>query len=644
MININKINPLGRLCISLGGIPTSYKESLTYEEQLLWLFNFLDTQVIPNINNNGSAIQELQNLYNELNNYLNSPEFIEEIGKKIDTLVEDGTMQELIKESLGNGVVYTFQTYNDLMNFSLPIGSIAKTLGRNSLNDGGGALYQVTDESVIDGLYTISYDSKTLSRIVTEETNILSFGIEPLQDISNAINLILSKENKLIMNSGTYLINVNTKITPKSNQTIIGNNTIIRINGAYDVDYYAMMNIQNVNNVTINGITFDGVKTNSARTTGTGGHCISIGNNTDNILIENCIFKDSWYDGILVDTYTTTQNDIIIKNCIFNNNDRNGISVTSVYNIDINNCIFENIIGNKSPNAAIDIEPYTATNSIMKNINFHDNYIFNCLKGFQNYLNGLTPTENVNINCYNIRYDGNSADGTRGIYIGYMNAPTGISNQYYNNIIINNSETGIYLEDYNKNGSITMDNIILDNIELYGIHFNNLYNFSYNNGAYHFGKVRILNSSNTDSDVRFETGTTTYVAYKNIRIDDINTSKIANWQYLENSEIHNNQVLTLTTDYTLDFNHYYERYETNYANAKFTLTVPAYQLTAQSLPINIYSIWTNLTVNSTGNMLPSSMTGTGGMSFTDHAFIQFVLVKNRWNLKQVIGTVTPVTA
>ena len=62
MIKIDKLNPFGRLCVTLGMLPSSYKESLTYEEQLLWMFNYIEKTLIPTINNNAQAVEELQAL------------------------------------------------------------------------------------------------------------------------------------------------------------------------------------------------------------------------------------------------------------------------------------------------------------------------------------------------------------------------------------------------------------------------------------------------------------------------------------------------------------------------------------------------------------------------------------------------------
>ena len=46
----NNLKPIGRLCPSIGALPTSYLVSLSYEEQLIYLCNKMD-EIINFINN-----------------------------------------------------------------------------------------------------------------------------------------------------------------------------------------------------------------------------------------------------------------------------------------------------------------------------------------------------------------------------------------------------------------------------------------------------------------------------------------------------------------------------------------------------------------------------------------------------------------
>lgn len=104
MIKVEKLNPFGRMCVSLGMLPSSYKESLTYEEQLLWFMNYLENTVIPAVNNNAEALEELQALYIEIktyvDNYFENLNVQEEINNKLDAMVLDGTFDEIINQEL----------------------------------------------------------------------------------------------------------------------------------------------------------------------------------------------------------------------------------------------------------------------------------------------------------------------------------------------------------------------------------------------------------------------------------------------------------------------------------------------------------------------------------------------------------------
>ena len=52
---VGKLNPFAKFCCTIGNLPTSYMISLTYEEQLLWLCNYLEKTVIPAVNTNAES-------------------------------------------------------------------------------------------------------------------------------------------------------------------------------------------------------------------------------------------------------------------------------------------------------------------------------------------------------------------------------------------------------------------------------------------------------------------------------------------------------------------------------------------------------------------------------------------------------------
>ena len=92
--------PFKRLCMTIGELPSSYLETMTYYEMLVWFTKYLQDTVIPTINNNAEAIQELQALFTELQDYVNhyfdTLDVQEEVNNKLDEMVESGEFETLI--------------------------------------------------------------------------------------------------------------------------------------------------------------------------------------------------------------------------------------------------------------------------------------------------------------------------------------------------------------------------------------------------------------------------------------------------------------------------------------------------------------------------------------------------------------------
>ena len=95
-----KLRPFSKFIMSIGELPTSYLDSLSYAEQVTWFCDFLQNKVIPALNNNAEALQEVQRLMTELqeyvDNYFTNLDVQEEINNKLDQMAEDGTLTELI--------------------------------------------------------------------------------------------------------------------------------------------------------------------------------------------------------------------------------------------------------------------------------------------------------------------------------------------------------------------------------------------------------------------------------------------------------------------------------------------------------------------------------------------------------------------
>lgn len=96
--------PFKHLVATIGNLPTSFVDSMSYYECIAWLVKYLETKVIPAINNNAEATEELQAYYTQLkeyvDNYFDNLDVQEEINNKLDVMAKDGTLEELIDEHI----------------------------------------------------------------------------------------------------------------------------------------------------------------------------------------------------------------------------------------------------------------------------------------------------------------------------------------------------------------------------------------------------------------------------------------------------------------------------------------------------------------------------------------------------------------
>lgn len=95
------LTPFRNFCMTIGEIPSSYLESMSYAEMLLWFCDYLKNTIIPTVNNNAEAVAELQDLYVELKNYVdnyfNNLDVQNEINNKLDKMAQNGTLENIMK-------------------------------------------------------------------------------------------------------------------------------------------------------------------------------------------------------------------------------------------------------------------------------------------------------------------------------------------------------------------------------------------------------------------------------------------------------------------------------------------------------------------------------------------------------------------
>ena len=179
MNNLRKLPKFIHQCMTIGEIPTSYKVSLTYEEQLMWFCRFLEEEVIPVVNNNSEVVQELKTF---VENYFDNLDVQEEINNKLDEMAEDGTLEEIITEYLNVKGMLTFNTVSEMkLATNLINGSFVKTYGFRNINDLGGAFYKIrtiTNQDTVNEMDIIALSDENLiaELIIGENINIRQLG------------------------------------------------------------------------------------------------------------------------------------------------------------------------------------------------------------------------------------------------------------------------------------------------------------------------------------------------------------------------------------------------------------------------------------------------------------------------------------
>ena len=245
---LNMITPVGvqgiinKFCYTIGMIPTSYKISLTYEEQIIAIGEYLEKTVYPAINKNAEALAELQELFQDLkdyvDNYFDNIDVQDEINNKLDAMAESGQLQEIIASYINMNAVLTVDTVSDMiLNSNLIDGSYVHTLGYYQIGDGGAADYLILDDDTLntDGAFTILLNSGLRAVLqFTDEVSILQIGGRRQRggartDIHDIIEKYIEKNED---NDEPFALILPAGIYYTSPLNIVSNNYIIR--GEYE--------------------------------------------------------------------------------------------------------------------------------------------------------------------------------------------------------------------------------------------------------------------------------------------------------------------------------------------------------------------------------------------------------------------------
>lgn len=237
MANIQELKPvnsvqniINKFCYTIGMIPTSYKLSLSYEEQVIAIGRYLEETVIPALNNNAEAVVELQNLYIELKNYVdnyfNDLDVQEEINKKLDEMAQNGELKELMQPFFNDLIekINQFQENLNQTNGNLDLEKQTRKQNDDNLQS------QINSLVLSEG----NPDSSS-AEIVQARSNILGNTFATLNDrisyIEKTVPFSMGVAEQVDFNSyitpGKYIVTSVSSNNPKVNNVNLGSSGIL---------------------------------------------------------------------------------------------------------------------------------------------------------------------------------------------------------------------------------------------------------------------------------------------------------------------------------------------------------------------------------------------------------------------------------
>lgn len=201
--------------------------------------------------NTKTTVEDYINQFNELHDYVHdyfdNLDVQEEINNKLDEMVDEGTLQEIIADYLNSKAVFGFDTVASMKTATNLIdGSFARTMGFYSKNDGGSALYKIREASVgetIDEKFIIAIGSDGLVAELITDDKVNIFQVGGQQNFGSVCNYVIGKQKSIYVPdmpvecSETIVLNQNElQFICDAPVTFTGTNSIFfRLAGEYDI-------------------------------------------------------------------------------------------------------------------------------------------------------------------------------------------------------------------------------------------------------------------------------------------------------------------------------------------------------------------------------------------------------------------------
>ena len=365
-------------------VPMVFDNSLSYYEAICAMWKYLNDTVNV-INNNASITEEYIQLTKDMkvymDNYFANLDVQEEINNKLDAMADNGTLQEIITEYIQANVAWTFDTVADMKDATnLVAGSYAHTLGFDSINDGGGAFYYITNSGVANEMDVIAVDTLYANLIIENTLNIKQLGAVTNTEITDEYKRALELSNNILIKDISGTIETYPVITIPDNTTItiINSKLYTKANataGSSQTYRTGLLYAKDVENVKLigNGAELYGDMASHGGTQHQWNAGVRV-LNSKNVSISGFFITGHTGDGVIISEGVNTH----VSNCEITDNFRNGISVTSGLHNTIEDCNLHDNGFNIAPYCGIDIEPNPDNNicddTIIRNNTFKDNY------------------------------------------------------------------------------------------------------------------------------------------------------------------------------------------------------------------------------------------------------------------------------
>ena len=443
-----------------------------FSQELINSFNEFTTEINTTVEDYITRFNQLKDF---VDNYFDNLDVQEEINNKLDDMVDEGILQEIIATYLNSNALFCFDTVSEMKNATNFVdGSFAKTLGFYNKNDYGASFYKIrnkTENEVIDEKTIIEINENLVAELLIEKIMCVNqFGAKGngVDDDTISINKAFSN-NKIaeyiFAPDSIYMIKGYEDDQPQGGTNgllettglVVHSNSIINLNFSKikiitnSRQNYNAFTLKNIENVIIKNGYIEGDNATHTGVTGEWGYGISL-RKAKNIHLENLTITKCWGDGINLNNSTgsagSDNENVFINNCICDDNRRQGMSIESVKNMLVQNSKFINTGYSiyTAPCSGVDIEP--PIYNLCENITF-DNCIF-----ANNRRSGLITT-NSNINHIIIKNceltnnmqgqesinDHANISITRGQYINIENCKIGNTDRI-TNIFLRTSNNG----------------------------------------------------------------------------------------------------------------------------------------------------------------------------------------------------------